>query len=158
MKTISEEEALRRCAAYCSSAERCVQDVCRKLDRWEMGQSARQYVVDRLQKEGFIDEARYCRSFVNDKVRFARWGKHKIVYALRAKGIDDVLIADAVDAINPDEDMDNLLRLLKVKMKTVKGKDGYEIRMKLIRFAVGRGYELSLIYRCLNEIGLKNND
>lgn len=156
MKTIREEEALHRCAAYCSSAERCVQDVGKKLDRWELTKEVQHRIISRLMKEGFLDEARYCRSFVNDKSRFARWGKNKIVYALRAKGIADELIADAMEGVNPEETKENLLKLLCAKAKTVKGKDEYEVRMKLIRFAAGRGYELSLIYRCLDKIGLKN--
>lgn len=154
MKKITEEEALHRCAAYCSLAERCVQDVRRKLDVWEIEPDSQQRIVNRLQKEGFIDEERYCRSYVNDKTRFARWGKNKIVYALRAKGLPDAVIAEAVGAINPEKNAETLAELLKTKVRSVKGKDNYEIRMKLLRFAAGRGFELSSIYKCLDAMGL----
>ncbi len=151
---ISANEALRRCAAYCSKAERCVQDVEKKLEQWELPVSDRQTILSRLQKEGFIEESRYCRSFVNDKSKFAKWGKNKIRYTLSAKGIAPETIDEALQAIDPELNENILMHLLQNKKKSVKGKDNYEIRMKLMRFAAGRGFDLDTINHCLNRLCL----
>lgn len=156
MKQLSEQEAIHRCAAYCSAAERCRQDVVRKLERWEIPPPVQKNIFARLQKEGFLDEARYCRAFVNDKTRFAKWGKNKILYALRQKQISEEDIQNAIQLIDTEYNRECLTELLQQKRKSVKGKDEYEIRMKLMRFAVGRGFGVDEIVRCLEELRIKN--
>ena len=52
-------------------------------------------IIDRLKAEKYIDEARYCRSFINDKLRFNKWGRKKIEFALKQKQIPLELISDA---------------------------------------------------------------
>ena len=152
MKTISKEDALHRCAAHCSTAERCIHDIRKKLDKWEIPSDTQQQIITQLQKENFLNEERYCKAFVNDKTKFSHWGKNKIIYALRAKEIDHRIIATAVNEIEPEQNEKIVMLLLKKKMPTIKGKDAYEIRMKLMRFAAGRGFELSVINRCLEKL------
>ena len=45
-------------------------------------------IIDRLIDEKFIDERRYCRAFVNDKLRFNHWGRVKIQAKLREKKLN----------------------------------------------------------------------
>ena len=87
MNTITEEEALNRMAAYCSAAEHCKAEVNEKLQKWGLPYEVINRIIDRLVVEKFIDEERYCRAFVNDKFRFAKWGKMKITQALYMKKI-----------------------------------------------------------------------
>ena len=88
-KELSPEEALYRAAALCSTAERCKSEIEEKLSRWGISASETHRIVDRLEQEKYIDESRYCRSFVNDKIRFDHWGRIKITAALRQKKIDN---------------------------------------------------------------------
>ncbi len=156
MKQLNEEEALHRCAAFCSAAERCKSDVEKKLEKWNIPLPIRKKILDRLQKEKFLDESRYCRFFVNDKSKFSKWGKNKIIYALKQKQISEENIGEAINQIAPEENQERLMQLLKQKIKSVKGKDDYEIRMKLLRFASGRGFELSDINQCLRKLEILN--
>jgi regulatory protein len=149
MKQLTEQEAMYRCAAFCSAAERCMQDVDKKLERWEIPPLARKNILVKLQQEGFLDESRYCRSFVNDKFKFSKWGKNKICYALKQKQISEENIQDALQQIDAEENRDMLMQLICQKRKSVKGKNDYEIRMKLMRFALGRGFDIDEINRCM---------
>ena len=79
MKEITEPEMLHRAAAYCSAAERCIQDVQKKIDAAGLPPDASERIIARLLKERFIDESRYTRFFVNDKLRFNKWGREKII-------------------------------------------------------------------------------
>ena len=85
MKEITEPEMLHRAAAYCSTAERCIQDVQKKIDAAGLPPDASERIIARLLKERFIDESRYTRFFVNDKLRFNKWGRVKIGYELYKK-------------------------------------------------------------------------
>ena len=78
MNTITEDEALNRVAAYCSAAEHCRAEVSEKLQKWGIAYEAIERILTRLEAEKYIDDERYCRAFINDKYRFAKWGKMKI--------------------------------------------------------------------------------
>ena len=82
MIEITETEALNRVAAYCSTAEHCRAEIAEKLQRWGIAYDAIDRIINRLEQEKYIDEERFCRAFINDKYRFAKWGKMKIGQAL----------------------------------------------------------------------------
>ena len=76
-KTIAER--------YCSGAEHCCTEVRAMLERRNVESADIDRVINHLVKEGYIDEARYARALVHDKVRFAKWGRKKIAQALWQK-------------------------------------------------------------------------
>ncbi len=149
MKEMNAEEALGRMAAFCSAAEHCRADAREKLRRWGVAEEDVESVITRLEKEKFIDEARYCRAFINDKLRFAGWGKVKIGQALRRKGITPDTYRPLLDGIDPDAYRDTLRKLLAAKRGTLRAASAYELNGKLTRFALGRGYEIEDIRACL---------
>ncbi|GHU79042.1 regulatory protein RecX [Bacteroidia bacterium] len=124
-------------------------DIRRKLDTWEIAKEDQHQIIRRLQQEKFLDESRYCKAFVNDKSKYAHWGVHKINYALKKKQIPADLIREALENLNPEENREQLRLLIEQKRKTVKGKNEFEIRQKLMRFAVGRGFALEEIEKIL---------
>lgn len=153
MRELTEAEMLHRAAAYCSASERCRQEVEKKILAAGFSPEVAERISERLIKEKFIDEARFCRSFVNDKLRFNRWGRIRIGYELRMKHIPPNLIQEALDEIDENLYLDILQTLLKEKRKTVKAKDSRDTFYKLLRFAAGRGFESELIMKCLHQSG-----
>lgn len=151
MKEISESEMLHKAAAYCSATERCIQEVEKKILSSGLPQEAVERIIARLLQEKFIDETRYCRSFVNDKLRFNKWGRIKIGYELRKKNIPGATIREALDTIDEEEYKSILLGLLKEKKKTIRGNNERENYYKLLRFAAGRGFESDITNRCLRQ-------
>ena len=140
MNKLSYEQALHRLAVYCSRCERCVWEVQQKMDAWEIPADQQNQIIQRLQSEKFIDEERYCKAFVNDKAKYNRWGVHKIRFELRKKQISETLIQEALNNLNPEENRERLRLLIEQKKKTVKGKNEWDIRQKLLRFAASRGF------------------
>jgi len=149
MYKVNYEQAINRLANYCSRSERCIQDVRRKLDVWEIAKEDQVKIIKRLQQEKFLDERRYCKAFVNDKTKYARWGLFKIKYALKKKQISDELIRESLEHIDTEESREQLRRLIEQKRKSVKGENEFEIRQKLIRFAMGRGFSYEEIENVL---------
>ena len=144
MKQISESEMLHRAAAYCSASERCIQDVEKKIKAAGLAGEESGRIVSRLLQERFIDESRFARYFVNDKLRFNKWGRVKINYEMQRKGIPS--------SIDEQEYRSILLSLLKSKKKVTRGKDDREVYAKLLRFAAGRGFETRETSRCLKQL------
>ena len=152
MKQLSAEEALYRLAAFCSSSERCLQDVRKKLVLWEIPEIRHEEIINRLQKEHFLDEERFCRAFVNDKIKFNHWGVNKVKYELMRKGIPEKIINEVLETINEEENRSLLIRLLAKKHQSIKAKNEYDARNKLVRFAAGRGFTLNEINYCMKKL------
>ncbi|MDR0541945.1 MAG: RecX family transcriptional regulator [Dysgonamonadaceae bacterium] len=142
MNPVKYEQALQRLAAYCSRGERCIQDILRKMTRWELPEQEQKRAIQYLQKENFLDERRFCRAFVHDKSQYNHWGVYKIRYELQKKQIPEPLIREALSKIDTDANREQLRQILAAKRKTVKGKNDYEINRKLMRFAAGKGFSL----------------
>lgn len=153
MKELTHGEALNKAAAYCTLCERCISEVSTKLTAWGVAPCEQQKIIERLQQDGFIDEARYCRAFVNDKVRFNRWGRIKIRAALSEKRLPRELVNEAIDNINEEEYMSALAEVIAAKRRELKGKDDYAAQQKIMRYAASRGYEPSLIMKAINYCG-----
>ena len=150
-RQLTYEQALFKAAALCTQTEKCESDVRTKLVAWEMSESDINKIIRYLKEEKFLDDARYCSFFVKDKLRFNKWGKIKIGYALRAKKIDEDLIVGSLGQIDDEESFLTLLSILKTKSKNLKYKDEYDRKGKLIRFALSRGFEMSLITQALKQ-------
>lgn len=152
MKQINEEEALQRAAAYCANAEHCGWDVRKKLASLELPDEAVERIIARLVKERFIDERRYAASFVNDKLQFNKWGRIRIDYEMKKRGIPASARAEALEGIDAENYTGILAALLKDKRKSIKATDRRETYYKLLRFGASRGFESHEINRCLKAL------
>ena len=149
---INYRQALTKVMAMCSQSERCRFDIVAKLTQWELPEEEIAEAVDYLVKEHFLDEERFVRFYVNDKLRFNNWGKVKLKFMLRQKQIPEPIIREALDQINDDLYIKTLQNLLKTKVKSVKGTSDYERKGKLAVFAQSHGFEAELAFRMANEL------
>ena len=137
---MTEDQAFSKLSAMCARAEHCVHDVTEKMRRWQVPADVQERVINRLVSERYIDEERYCRAFVRDKLQYAKWGRLKIEQALRMKRIPEGVVARVFDEIEPSAYVETLRRVLEAKAKSVKADSRAELKAKLMRFAYGRGY------------------
>lgn len=137
---ITEEQAFKKLSAMCARAEHCQYEMTEKMRRWQMQEDVQARVMERLVKNKYVDDDRYSRAFVRDKVRYNKWGRLKVAQALRMKRIPDDVIAAALDKIDRDEYIELLRQLILAKRKSTKADSEYELKMKLMRFAASRGF------------------
>ena len=149
-KETTEQEAYLQLAALCAQAEHCQQEMRDKMRRWEMAPEAQERVIARLVKERYIDDERYARAFVKDKVRYNKWGRRKVQQGLWMKRIDDDIQQRVLDEVDDEEYLTVLKPLLKQKAKSIKAESDYELNQKLVRFAFGRGFTYDIIRQCLD--------
>lgn len=152
MTNTTETTILQRMASFCSVKEYCIRDIRQKIKATDLSNEACERIINRLCSEKFIDEERYTRAFVKDKLRFSKWGRVKIKYELRGKEIPSSLVEKILGEIDETVYKDTLREILIQKKKSTIGKNGQEIFAKLYRFAAGRGFENPLISICLKDI------
>lgn len=146
--------AYDKAAVLCSKSEKCTSEIQDKLKLWGLSSDESEPVIKKLISEKYLDNERFARAYAKDKFRFNRWGKQKIEYMLRAKKINQETVKLALEEITDEGYSDELLNLIAIKEKTIKAKDQYDKRNKLMRFAMGRGFESGKIYAALKELGI----
>jgi regulatory protein len=149
MKQLDETEIRHRMAAYCSAAERCKQDVEKKLSVTGLPREACDRILQMLIEEQFIDDARFARCFVSDKLRLNGWGRIRIVCELKRKNISQDIIFEVMSGVDKAAYRDILMQLLLSRKKSLRGKDDRDVYGKLQSYAFGRGFESEEIENCL---------
>ncbi len=151
-KPITPENALLRLETLCARGEHCEYELRRKLVIWGISDTDRERIIKSLRTNRFVDDARFARSFVSDKYRFAGHGRYKIRLALMAKRIDRDVIDEALSEIDQEVYEDKLRHILELKLARTADSDTFEGRTKVYRFGVSRGFEPELVSRQLREI------
>ena len=150
-KKLSESEAFNKLSALCATAEYCCADIRKKMANWELPDGCEERIIRRLTEERYIDESRYARAYVNDKFRFAHWGRVKIKNMLYLQHIPEAEINEALSNIPQHEYEEVLKGVIESKQRTLPETESYEARTKIIRFAIQRGFELHEITKFIDE-------
>ena len=123
----------------CSRREYCTSDVLKKAQKALDGdKEAADMVVEKLVHDKYVDDRRYAEAYAREKASISGWGQVKIRYMLSAKGISKETISQAMTEIDASKADLRLEKLLENKYRTLK--DDPQWKLKLLRFALGRGY------------------
>ena len=142
---------LSKAQAYCSYQERCINDMYRKLQEWKVKNEVSEKIINHLVDDDFINEERFVRNFAGSKFRIKKWGKNKIIYELKKRGIPDLIIQIGLEEIEDEEYLHALKELLSKKNFSLKEKDPAKRKFKLARYAISKGYRSSLVWDVLNQ-------
>ena len=151
------DEALASLMRLCARAERSSGDALRLMQNWGVSKNEQQEVLQRLINEQFIDDRRYAEAFVREKIRLSAWGKYKITAALKRKGIADDIITETLAELTPSDNKKRLQDRLQAKIKHIKYDTEYQLKTKLIRYALSLGFEMDEVMDSVNEVMRNNN-
>lgn len=151
---------LDRMRTLCSRREYCTDDI-RKKVAGDLSKSSAslseneitagvEVVISELKKDKYLDDLRYSVAFARDKAQISGWGAAKIRYALGAKRIGREIVDEALSGIDSGRASDRLEKLLANKYGSLKGDPSWKV--KLLRFAVGRGYGYDEANRAISRI------
>ena len=144
-------------AAMCSRREYCEYDIREKLKKSQLDDTDITAVIKELKERNFINNERFATAYAKDKFQFNGWGKRKIAMMLSFKNIDDDTISNAINNIEQDPYKEKCLALLKSKAKSIKAENLSELKNKLLRFSIGRGFDYETSLKCISEITLQAN-
>jgi len=149
-KEMTAQQAYQKLADLCARGEHCQHEMTEKMRQWGISEEDQAQVMERLTKERYVDDERFTRAFVNDKIRYNKWGRRKVEQALWQKRIDDGIAQSVLDAVDNEEYVAILEPMLKQKSKSIRAESDYERRMKLTKWALGRGFTIDIIRQCID--------
>ena len=131
-RELSKAEWLDKAEAYCARAEHCAADVRRKLYEWQAPADLADEIEEKLRERDFINDLRFCKAYVHDKVEYQHWGRVKIRAGLQALHLSTSAIEEAMETID-EERYREMMRALVAHRKG-------ESEDKTGRFLLQRGF------------------
>ena len=146
-----DKKILSKLQAQCARREYCSRDIYSKaLKALDGDDAAAAQMLESLVSDGFVSDSRYAAAFAREKSGLTGWGPIKIRQALAAKGLGREDIAAGLSEIEQGRAGEKLRKLLSAKWKTLR--DDPQGKLKLIRFALSRGYEYDTVGPAVEEV------
>ncbi len=130
---------------YCAYQERCHSEVKGKLFHLGLKSDEADEILVHLIQQGFLNEERFANAYVSGKFTIKGWGRKKIIYQLKGKGINVKLIQAAISRIEETDYEKTLYSLIEKKAATMKEKDSFKKMASLTQYLVNTGYEIDLV-------------
>lgn len=144
------EMALQRLTALCAQAEHCEYEMLEKMRKWEVDEADKERIMEYLRNKKFVDDERYAKAFVKDKIKYNKWGRRKVEQGLWLKHINEDIRQRVLDEVDDSAYKRVLMDLLKAKRRSIKAESDYEMNTKLIKFALSRGFDYGIVRQCID--------
>ena len=108
-------------------------------------------VLSRFTEAGLIDDAAFARGWVESRHHSRGLSRRSLSAELRRQGVGGDDIAEAVDALAPDQEVETARRMLARKMAATRGQPP-EVRARRAASMLARkGYPPGLVFRLTQE-------
>ncbi len=111
------------------------------------------YALDRLKDEGYIDNVRYVKAYIQDAINLGNEGPKKIHDELLKLGISEKYIYPELDSISEDEWLDKISSIVSKKAKVNKNSEKM-FKNKITSYLLGLGYPFELIKIVVDDVKL----
>ncbi len=135
---------------FLSRKDRSTREVIRKLKEKGFTKEVTKKVLEFLKSYGYINDLEYAKKFVKQRVVVRGYGKFKVIYELRDKGINDNIIEKVTQNIEDDE-YESAIKLGRKKARRLDLTD-YKEKQKLYSYLQRRGYSYDIIKSVLQQI------
>ncbi|MBP2001044.1 regulatory protein [Paenibacillus shirakamiensis] len=137
--------------SYLSRKPRTALEIHRKLNEKGCEEQAIMETLQRLIKEGLIDDAMYAQEWANQRVRSRGKGKLWVRQELRQKGVSKPLIEEALSNVSEEDEYSSALALGRKKWRQTHG-EPTDRKRKTGAFLLRRGYSSSLSSKVIREL------
>lgn len=154
-KYLTKEQAIMKLRQYCAYQERSHSEVQQKL--WDLGvyRSEHDAIISSLIEDDYLNEERFAKAFVGGKFRMKDWGRKKIYYGLKEKGVSEYIIKRAMQEIDDEAYRKTLEELAEKKFTSLKGEQYLVRKKKTMDYLLQKGYEPALVTSIVNGFGGK---
>lgn len=149
--TERQKQFLIKAASFCAYQERSLKEVRQRLREWELTEDEIEPIIAELTLQNYLNEERFARAFAGGKFRVKKWGRLKIKQDMKLRGLSNDLIQKGLSEIDGDDYEETLRDLLEKKSRSLRG-EPLDIKQKLVRFALSRGFESDIVWDLLKTI------
>lgn len=144
------QEFYNTCIKYISVRVRSTKEIIDYLKRKKVADEDVDYIVDKLTKNKYLDDKRFCECFIKDKLKFTTMGEYKIIYELKKHNISTRIIENSSYLFDKDILADKIDKIITKQINSNRKLDNQKLRNKLYNHLINSGYSASLVVERLN--------
>lgn len=137
--------------SYCIYQDRCEKEVKKKLYTFNVEKDLQLKIINYLIDNDYLNEERFTKLFIQGKLRIKKWGKMKLKFELKSRGVENSMIDKYINEISDEEYTAYFNEFSSNKIKFLKGTKDQKKR-SFINYFTYRGWENYLIYQKIKEI------
>jgi regulatory protein len=138
-------KVLIQLARYCAYQERCISEIKQKMKDLLVDESQQHSYLIWLSENNYLNETRFVELFVRSKFNQKHWGRNKIMFELKKRGIPESMLINACNDITDTDYNEKLKKIILKKKAELKTGTSQQKYQKCYTFARSKGYESSLI-------------
>ena len=138
------QRALDAAYRYLARRDRTVSEVRRHLEGRRVEPDAIEQAIAELREQGYLDDARYARTFTEDRRTLDGWGPDRIARRLAQVGIPPDVIEAALSDRGREDELGAAVELLRVRVRVPPVDD--RGRERALGMLVRRGYDFELAH------------
>lgn len=113
--------------------------------------------IDKLIKQGYLDDRSFTKSYINNKMITSNYGPYKIERELEEKKIPTDIIKEELEVFTDEEQIIRINKLIDKGIKTNHNRGGIVLKQKIYNDLKTYGYDISLINLVINSYDFGND-
>ena len=143
-----QKSALNKIINYCNYRDRSTKEIKIKLLNLNYSIEIIDSAISQAIELRIVDNFRFSKSFSRGKNQKNRWGKIKIAYELKNKGLNDKEITFGLESIEEK----SYYKILMKSIEVYKRKSKIFEKNKLIKHLINKGYETALVISTIKKL------
>lgn len=108
-------------------------------------------LLDRFEEVGLVDDTAFARTWVEQRQPGRGLARRALAQELQRKGVDREVVAEVLDEVDPDDELEAARRLVRAKLRTVRGLDHDKAVRRLVGMLARKGHSSGVAYRVVRE-------
>ncbi|HIE25282.1 MAG TPA: hypothetical protein EYP74_04700 [Anaerolineales bacterium] len=146
------ESAYLKAINFLSYRARSSAEIRENLRGHEISEPCIEPTIERLEKQGFLNDKDFAETWVENRNTFRPRGKRALTYELRQKGIAHQVIESTLEEMVNEEELVYLAGRKKAKQLAKRNLEWQDFRKKLVGFLARRGFNYSVISPVLSKL------
>lgn len=135
---------------YISVRLRSIKEIKEYLKKKEAEVELINIAVDKLIKLGYLDDDRFAKAFIKDKLNFTSMGDYKIKMELERLGVSHEIIEDNISSIDENTLNEKMKKQIEKDIRANKKYTGQMLKNKIYTHLVSAGFSKEKIISILN--------
>ena len=115
-------------------------------------------VIEKLIKQGYINDSLYAKSFINNRIVTTNYGPKKIKNELIQHGVDTEIIDKAMIDFDDSIQLEKIEKMAHRSYRSNKSRGGEVLKRKITTDLVNLGYSIELIDIVIDKLDYTPND
>ena len=135
---------------YINIRLRSIKEIENYLSKKEEDKEIIKEVINTLQSIGYLDDDKYTKAFIKDKLSFTTWGDYKIINELNRLGVSPTVIEDNISLLKSEEIEKRINKIIEKDIRTNKKYTGIKLKNKIYNHLLTSGYSKEKVISVIN--------